>query len=1615
MDYIFLGYFLAFGLLTFIMLRYYTHRVGLSQINAFIKTKENELNHKILSGFTELEDISINLEVDVKKYHQLKSGFAGYLGELEQRKRAFDEMREQVDGFFITIRKQNKALEKAAARNQQLLSELRTSDDAVTVYEERLAGLEKMFAALQGTMTNYNKEQEGTVGQLKAAQLQRLDKLQTELSAQLRAQLAQQEQQVTNRLRRVEKVDVEQGRILEANLSVFTKTVQEETTQSLAAERTQLAAARAELSAELKQELSAQDAAFKTELAAELKTRTQALTELRGQLTPVSERVDVLETRLATCQTQLDTYETATTGWREQFTNAREDFLTQTLKQDLDALKTDTQTFTKKFSTELQALGAKKRKDATVEVEKYMKRFSKELNEELFSPTRIKELEENFTAARKQSAVMQNELAQFKTTFQRQLRERVQQLDALEQEQQQTAQDLLRGAETQLERLAARQKRVLLKTTAKTGAEVKQQGEILLQLQNIVTTELKPQLARTRTLFEQEFNKLIHNSRTDLEVLMAEFKTAQSNALSTAATQQKQWQQDMEVSLNTRLEDWNTQLLTRSSELLTEVRTHAKTVAETREALHTVSAETLPTLSERSVRLSDGLEELEKHYHHYNAVFARAHDYKNELPKLVTDISEKLQEQVSAFTTFLEQEKAGVLAMKTETGIATVQTELTRVVEEFKTFITTQEKQVAAVTQQAQEKAGVLAMKTETGIATVQTELTRVVGEFKTFITTQEKQVTAVTQQAQEKAGVLAMKRETGIVTVQTELTRVVGEFKTFITTQEKQVAAVTQQAQLNPMLTGFNDFLAEQKLKISDFVTAKLTMLSDLGQLEQELLPRTAEPAAQAAGVRALLAQFFAVRDNSSTTKGMHQQLQKVLGDFEKRLTAKFQKYTQQYTKVHVLESNFAQATQHVEQTLATQLAAAKNVLTKALAAFKKQLSEESVSVTAAANANVKLYVDTERTHARQTTAIVTQLEQTQDNLQARWQKFTATLQSRETEQTQLLEQTQDNLQARWQKFTANLQGRETEQTQLLQQTFTGFQTRFAEFLTSSNTEFVNYRNAIIEDYAGRIDRQLQTGTEQVTVYVAKAKTKLDKQLGEWDAGQTRALKTLRKEQEQYNGKLQRVYASVNAIAVVEQRQTKLLKLSEEQLSKLKARVRELLQTKLLSDVLRGLMNSEFEAQLKQKAKRIETRLMQQVPPQPVVPQLNVAAELSRLIPQQRQELLKILKLEVQQLLTKETGDFKEHVRTLQATTQTAWQQQQRKLNKTLAGAEAELHATKTDALKTFDKQLQPLSKELGKLTQKVSAFTEETKLFSRADVLRKELTEQLNAFETKLQTLAAKEQQVRALETKLNTLGKREQRTLTLANEVKLQAAALTELTPKLERNLSLGKELQQQSSVLAERQEAFTAFFKQAQIQQKTIITLKREFAGLAEKSAQVELTRQTLTELLGEHKRLGIQTKKMGDGIQRNETRELELREKFGHLEQQAEVLEHHYKEFKAFDEKYNQLDYLIEDIEQRKHSIEEMRKRLTVERQELETLKQTFNEQIRTLLKILYQRQTVIPAESKTAGAVTPAGTHDKLKLVEQLHAIKWSKHEIAKWLGLQLYEVDAILKQLGKG
>ncbi|BBM88859.1 hypothetical protein COTS27_00546 [Spirochaetota bacterium] len=1713
MDYLLLGYLITFSLIVIAVLRHYTYRMGLPQLSEFIKHKEYELNSKLVSGLAELEDISINLEVDVKKYHHLKKNLETYMHDLDKRKYAFDTTFKKIDAFFETIKKQNRSLELAHHKNESLLAQLRTSEDAVKLYEQRIIKLATAYKDIKTDLSTYSDRNTKNFKAFTQKQTDTLKEIEAALHEKIKEQFQLSEQTVTNDLRRLETdlaqkiksvgtLETEQGKLIEANLNDFTKNIKIETQKHLDNERNYYLQAKKTLVDEITQELDT----FSTSVAQELKDSQTNLDKLKDQLAltsdllaPVEERIDTIEEKIDTWETQSKLNIQDTHKWVKAFTKQKDQFMKQTLSSHLTALGTEFETSLKTVHQELTAFQTEQKDKIVNLVEKASDQFSAELKREVLLPERMTQFETTFTNAKAEILALQKEISQFKLerqaeiktyqaslveliedheervqksftthlkdqaeffkthenllneytkthkeackelekqtqqkvtliidkklkqaneqgeliavkfhdslrkldtlqtkfksfdnqvqTFETdlsnikakfvvQVRKRDSQLAHLETEYHTATQKSLHQAQAILKDLLATKQQELVKLLQALEVKLSHQNTTLTQFQTKLHKKLTPELNQIKKQFQNDFNQVITSSRAQLDTLVAELKQNQTTIVAKTQTQQNNLMQDLKQQLQTQLNDWEANITTKISDFHTTTTQDSEFIQKTHQEFIEFKKNTFPTLTERYHTLETNLHTLETSYHHYDQIFKEAADEHQDLKKFIENITEKIHGDVEHFATWLDDERLKIDEVVTE-KIAT-----------------------------------------------------------------------------------------------QTTIKDAAQSFNDYLADKRAEIDNLTDKDGIKPIVANFSKFLQDKKALIEKVVAQRLNDLHNLSTLtdleaiitqepndSKKTLPDrsahlpTTEPAPSTT-LRGRLINWLEPKtlphlDDEITAHQTRQMLQ----NLEKRINAKFNRFE----KVFTLESNFTnQATNQVKGLEKNFIAFFDNTKQNIIAyitAFKSQLTTEAKTLQSTLNEKLAHYQK-----AYQTTL--------NDNISASDKKINT-------------------------------------------------------FLQSSREEFLTYRNSVIEDYTHRINDHLNTSYEKLDKYLHTFEANLKQNIEKLIAKHDTQLRRSHKDYQKSTGKLQQFNTSINAIAVMEARHEKILKATHDQYEKLKRQTKDFIHHYLHKENINTLIETALENTLKTKISRIEKQVLlrsplktdliamvkdtmleeltslQKLNAQPSLTGKSLAKSTSTVLPirssqpkknsqpvsfaeQLKQHFYQFIRTEVTAQVThKLTHDIVEAAirdvtakatqkvtdqATLSATHQatatlnktltdqitkridtqvttrvneelakeiatsttylkklvhdgkTLMASQKRQVTKLMVQTQKTIGTHKDELLSEFSKKLSTFDKELALLVKKVKAFTEDTKVFQKTNTLSQRLSEKISAYEKHLSHLITKEKHLKTLDTKMQQTLEREKDLITFTKDLKRKEHSVKNIQEKLEHVFSFSENLTERMNALKEQQQYFETFSKDLKSYETPLKQFKAEFSKLQKKDGFLKETRGLIEKLLTEQKNISIASQQLDENINITAEREHAITHKFKSLEEQAAILENHYKAFKGFDEKYNQLDYLIEDLEQRKLSIEEMRKRLAIERSELHNLKKDFNNQISVVLKALYQKQnteakTTSATHTKTAASEKSNHPLDKIATVERLHAIGWSNHDIASHLNMQTHEVEIILKQ----
>ena len=120
--------FVAF-LSTYSLHRYYTKRIGLNKIKSYLDNRESSIQEKYDNKLRNLEDATINFDVDLKKYEQFSKIVTNELSQIEKKIFLFEEIDNRLNGRIREYAEQKEAMDGVVAELKNKIDYFKSNED----------------------------------------------------------------------------------------------------------------------------------------------------------------------------------------------------------------------------------------------------------------------------------------------------------------------------------------------------------------------------------------------------------------------------------------------------------------------------------------------------------------------------------------------------------------------------------------------------------------------------------------------------------------------------------------------------------------------------------------------------------------------------------------------------------------------------------------------------------------------------------------------------------------------------------------------------------------------------------------------------------------------------------------------------------------------------------------------------------------------------------------------------------------------------------------------------------------------------------------------------------------------------------------------------------------------------------------------------------------------------------------------------------------------------------------------------------------------------------------------------------------------------------------------
>ncbi len=331
-------------------------------------------------------------------------------------------------------------------------------------------------------------------------------------------------------------------------------------------------------------------------------------------------------------------------------------------------------------------------------------------------------------------------------------------------------------------------------------------------------------------------------------------------------------------------------------------------------------------------------------------------------------------------------------------------------------------------------------------------------------------------------------------------------------------------------------------------------------------------------------------------------------------------------------------------------------------------------------------------------------------------------------------------------------------------------------------------------------------------------------------------------------------------------------------------------------------------------------------------------------------------------------------------------------------------------------NKQFEGINKKIIAIAEQIDNFTKQTNIFKKTDILKEKLDQSIKHYNEKIESMKEKSSSLSDVDKQLKLATLSQKQIEKIFNKISLKEGDILMVNQKIENLKSFSETVDTKINSIEKSKKQIIVFLNQINSIRQDSNTIKEDFIKIKDSKIEVDSTIKEYKHIIEENQEIQEQhfdIKRDSDKLKENQA---DIKNQLDKIENKSMILEGNQKKLIEFNEKYDQLDIALQDIEQRKRIIDKMKDdllgmktTLISEKEETKKIKNTLDEQIKMSLKLLNkERQKNIIGDRDDEEKNMTESTKES---VLSLSRIGWSKEEISKHLSLEIYEVELILQE----
>ena len=337
-------------------------------------------------------------------------------------------------------------------------------------------------------------------------------------------------------------------------------------------------------------------------------------------------------------------------------------------------------------------------------------------------------------------------------------------------------------------------------------------------------------------------------------------------------------------------------------------------------------------------------------------------------------------------------------------------------------------------------------------------------------------------------------------------------------------------------------------------------------------------------------------------------------------------------------------------------------------------------------------------------------------------------------------------------------------------------------------------------------------------------------------------------------------------------------------------------------------------------------------------------------------------------------------------------------KIEKSLETKEKELSQKTEKHFVDFNGRIEKISAKMEKQTKHIN-------LFKKIDVLSVRLANDLKMHSEKIDDLKNESKHFENINDKIKEMKHLVKESKSLLSFIHSEKDNVDFVSKNIKKLLNQCLKIDDTSNKMNGHLQSIEIFDKKIKEHMEMTQKVLEQVSAITKNKDNIEEISKWIINFEKKKKDLLLSYNSLDKKVELSAEKQLDINDKLNEIEDKALLIESNHKKILEFNNRYDNLEIALTDVEQRQKSIEKLKADLTVEKSSVLEIKNDLNDQIKKALSL---RDDKIASTKKDGDKLN----HDQTaEMVKALYAIGWNKEDIAKHLKKDIFEIDIYLKK----